>query len=184
MEGAWKVYAPGERWRGGPGHQIRAVLGTAERTAVGYRLPVLELLRTGDEDKVVGHLGPDLLGPDWDPATALRNLLTDPDRPAGEALLDQRNLAGVGNIFKSETCFLARVSPWLPMGAVPAPQRLVTAAKKLLEANRTVPGGSRRLHVYGRAGLPCPRCRTLVRAADQDDRPAYWCPHCQPGPVG
>ncbi|MFF3754500.1 Fpg/Nei family DNA glycosylase [Streptomyces sp. NPDC002018] len=183
MEGAWKVYAPGERWRGGPAHQIRAVLGTAERTAIGYRLPVLELLRTREEERAVGHLGPDLLGPDWDPVAALRNLLADPARPVGEALLDQRNLAGVGNIFKSETCFLVRATPWLPVGELPSPERLVTAAKRLLEANRNRPGGSRRLSVYGRKGLPCTRCGALIRKGDQDDRPVYWCPVCQSGPT-
>lgn len=82
MDGSWRVYAPGERWRGGPAHQIRAILSTADHTAVGYRLPVLELLRTADEEKAVGHLGPDLLGPDWDPDTALRNLLAAPARPS------------------------------------------------------------------------------------------------------
>ncbi|WP_046497321.1 Fpg/Nei family DNA glycosylase [Streptomyces odonnellii] len=183
MDGAWKVYAPGERWRGGAGHQIRAILGTSERTAVGYRLQVLALLRTSEEERVVGHLGPDLLGPDWDPATALRNLLADPARPLGEALIDQRNLAGVGNIFKSETCFLVRATPWLPIGELPSPERVVTAAKRLLEANRTRPGGNRTISVYGRAGRPCPRCGTPIRTADQDDRPAYWCPRCQPGPT-
>ena len=81
MDGSWRIFAPGERWRGGPGHQIRAVLGTASRTAVGYRLPVLELLRTPAEDEAVGHLGPDLLGPDWSPAEALARLeLPDPER--------------------------------------------------------------------------------------------------------
>ncbi|MEU3187467.1 DNA-formamidopyrimidine glycosylase family protein [Streptomyces sp. NPDC006923] len=184
MEGAWKVYAPGERWRGGPEHQIRAILGNAEHTAVGYRLPVLELLRTSDEERVVGHLGPDLLGPDWDPATALRNLLADPARSIGEALLDQRNLAGVGNVFKSETCFLVRATPWLPIGELPSPERLVVAAKKLLDANRERPGGSRRIYVYGRAGRPCARCGTSIRVADQNDRPTYWCPRCQSGPLG
>ncbi|WP_066945074.1 Fpg/Nei family DNA glycosylase [Streptomyces lushanensis] len=183
MEGAWKVYAPDERWGGGPAHQIRAILGTEERTAVGYRLPVLELVRTREEGRVVGHLGPDLLGPDWDPAAALRNLLADPARPVGEALLDQRNLAGVGNVFKSETCFLVRVTPWLPVGQVPSPERLVTAAKKLLETNRNRPGGSRRLSVYGRAGRSCPRCGTPIRKDTQDDRPVYWCPRCQCGPT-
>ncbi|MEV7426823.1 MULTISPECIES: Fpg/Nei family DNA glycosylase [unclassified Streptomyces] len=182
MDGSWKVYEPGERWRGGAAHQIRAILGTAERTAVGYRLPVLELLRTSEEERVVGHLGPDLLGPGWDPATALRNLLTDPSRSLGEALLDQRNLAGVGNIFKSETCFLVRATPWLPVGGLPAPERLVAAAKAVLEANRNRPGGARRLYVYGRAGSPCPRCRAGIRTADQDGRPTYWCPVCQSGP--
>lgn len=196
MDGSWRVYAEGERWRGGPSHQIRAVLATADHTAVGYRLPVLELLRTEDEHRVVGHLGPDLLGSDWDPATALRNLLADPGRPLGEALLDQRNLAGIGNVYKCELCFLARVTPWSPVGELPAPTaaRLVSTAKQLLEANRHRPARTttgpashgrlrERLFVYGRAHRPCLRCGTPVREAGQDDRPTYWCPHCQPGPT-
>ncbi|MFP3992868.1 DNA-formamidopyrimidine glycosylase family protein [Streptomyces sp. E11-3] len=195
MDGSWKVYAPGERWSGGPAHQIRAILGTSEHTAVGYRLPVLELLRTRDEAKAVGHLGPDLLGPDWDPETALRNLLQDPARPLGEALLDQRNLAGIGNIYKSELCFLAAATPWLPIGELPAgtAERLVTAAKRLLEANRDRPARSTtgrrdpRLYVYGRAPRPCLRCGTPIRSANQGDgsreRHTYWCPRCQPGPT-
>src|SRR5919106_4267381 len=120
MDGSWKVYANHQRWTGGPTHQIRAILGTADRTAVGYRLPVLELLRTPDEHRVIGHLGPDLLGPDWDPERALANLLADPARSLGEALLDQRNLAGIGNVYKSELCFLLGVTPWLPVGDLPA----------------------------------------------------------------
>jgi endonuclease VIII len=180
MEGAWKVYGSGRRWGGGPSHEIRAILATGDGTAVGYRLKVLELIRTAQEERVVGHLGPDLLGPDWDAATALRNLLADPARPVGEALLDQRNLAGIGNIFKSEACFVARVHPWTPIGKVPEPERLVDAAKRLLELNKKVSSGSRRLHVSGRRNLPCPRCRTLVQKAPQQDRPTYWCPRCQP----
>ncbi|AYG80033.1 Endonuclease 8 [Streptomyces hundungensis] len=121
MDGSWRIFEPGQRWNGGPSHQIRAILGNATHTAVGYRLPVLELVRTQDESKVVGHLGPDLLGPDWDAEVALRNLLQDPARPIGEALLDQRNLAGVGNVFKSEICFAVRVVPWLAIGDCPAP---------------------------------------------------------------
>ncbi|MFF4942468.1 Fpg/Nei family DNA glycosylase [Streptomyces rubiginosohelvolus] len=141
MDGAWRVFAPDERWRGGPGHQIRAILGNTEHTAVGYRLPVLELLRTDEEDRAVGHLGPDLLGPDWDPGLALDRLLAAPDRPLGEALLDQRNLAGIGNVYKCELCFLARVTPWLPVGALPdgVLPRLVALAERLLHANRDRP---------------------------------------------
>ncbi|WP_030839353.1 DNA-formamidopyrimidine glycosylase family protein [Streptomyces hygroscopicus] len=196
MDGSWQVYGPGERWRGGPHHQIRAVLATADHTAVGYRLPVLELLRTRDEDRVVGHLGPDLLGPDWDPDEALRRLLADPSRPLGEALLDQRNLAGIGNVYKSELCFVLRVSPWLPIGEVPSPERLVAHAKRLLEANRNrrarvttdQPRPDRRLWVYGRPGRPCRHCGTPVRTADQgrtgQERSTFWCPNCQPGPPG
>ncbi|MFF9771071.1 Fpg/Nei family DNA glycosylase [Streptomyces sp. NPDC014636] len=203
MEGAWKVFGTGERWRGGPAHQIRIILGTADRDAVGYRLPVLELLRTTEEEQAVGHLGPDLLGPDWDPDQALANVLADPARQLGEALLDQRNLAGIGNVYKSELCFLLGVTPWLPAGALPADraEKLPGLAKRLLEANRDRPvrqtaGLSRRqatrppwpdLFVYGRAARPCLRCHTPVRVADQGDgsqeRPTYWCPTCQPGPA-
>ncbi len=139
MDGSWRIYAPGQRWNGGPAHQIRAVLANAERTAVGYRLPVLELIRTEDEeDRAVGHLGPDLLGPDWDADLALANLAKDPDRELGEALLDQRNLAGIGNVFKSELCFLLNVTPWLPVGELPADRMasLPELARKLLEFNR------------------------------------------------
>ncbi|MEU6354348.1 DNA-formamidopyrimidine glycosylase family protein [Streptomyces sp. NPDC047072] len=195
MDGSWRIYANDQRWTGGPTHQIRAILGNEENTAVGYRLPVLELLRTTDEQKAVGHLGPDLLGPDWNPEKARENLLQDPARPLGEALLDQRNLAGIGNIYKSELCFLIGATPWLPVGALPADRaaHLPALAKKLLEANRDRPVRSttgRRgqdLFVYGRAPRPCLRCGTPVRAADQGDgsreRPTYWCPTCQTGPA-
>ncbi|MEV7739598.1 DNA-formamidopyrimidine glycosylase family protein [Streptomyces sp. NPDC088921] len=195
MDGSWKVYAENQRWTGGPTHQIRAILANADRTAVGYRLPVLELLRTSDEHRAVGHLGPDLLGPDWNPEAALANLLQDPARPLGEALLDQRNLAGIGNVYKSELCFLLGATPWLPIGALPADRvaHLPELAKKLLEVNRDRPVRSttgRRgqdLFVYGRAPRPCLRCHTSIRVADQGDgsreRPTYWCPHCQTGPA-
>ncbi|MCT9010247.1 Fpg/Nei family DNA glycosylase [Streptomyces rhizosphaerihabitans] len=195
MDGSWKVYETGRRWSGGPAHQIRAVLGTADRTAVGYRLPVLELLRTSAEARTVGHLGPDLLGQDWDPGKALENLLRDPDRPLGEALLDQRNLAGIGNVYKSELCFLLGVTPWLPVGSLPADRaaQLPLLAKKLLEFNRDRPARvttglrDQNLFVYGRAPRPCLRCATPIRSANQGDgsreRPTYWCPRCQTGPT-
>ncbi|MET8951905.1 Fpg/Nei family DNA glycosylase [Streptomyces sp. NPDC004393] len=195
MDGAWKIFAAGQRWTGGPTHQIRAILGTADRTAVGYRLPVLELLRTTDEARAVGHLGPDLLGPDWDPALARENLLSDPARPLGEALLDQRNLAGIGNVYKSELCFLLRVTPWLPVGDLPAEHavQLPVLAQRLLEANRDRPARNttgrreQNLFVYGRAPRPCLYCGTPIRVADQGDgsreRPTYWCPACQWGPT-
>ncbi|MET7687032.1 DNA-formamidopyrimidine glycosylase family protein [Streptomyces sp. NPDC005483] len=195
MDGSWKVYAEDQRWTGGPTHQIRAILANKDHTAVGYRLPVLELLRTADEHRSVGHLGPDLLGPDWDPERALANLLQDPARPLGEALLDQRNLAGIGNVYKSELCFLLGATPWLPVGALPADRaaQLPALAKKLLETNRDRPvrttTGRRGqdLFVYGRAPRPCLRCHTSIRIADQGDgsreRPTYWCPTCQIGPA-
>ncbi|MFF2655085.1 Fpg/Nei family DNA glycosylase [Streptomyces sp. NPDC058045] len=195
MDGVWKVYPVGAAWRGGPGHQIRAILGTDESTAVGYRLPVLDLLRTENEDRVVGHLGPDLLGPDWNAESALRRLLSDPGRELGEALLDQRNLAGIGNVYKSELCFLAHTTPWTPVGEVPqqALERLVALAHRLLRANRENPTrsttgrGDQRLFVYGRAPRPCLRCGTPVQHSEQGDgsrqRSTYWCPVCQHGPA-
>jgi endonuclease-8 len=197
MEGSWRVFDSGEPWRGGPTHQIRAILGTPAQTAVGYRLPVLEILRTKDEQRAIGHLGPDLLDPDWNAssaADALRNLEATLARPVGEALLDQRNLAGIGNIYKSELCFLSGVTPWTPVAAVPDLPRLVDRAHRLLVANRdrplrittgeTRPG--RTLWVYGRKRGQCLRCATPIRSADQgpagEERVTYWCPSCQQGP--
>ncbi|MFJ3586505.1 Fpg/Nei family DNA glycosylase [Streptomyces sp. NPDC090127] len=200
MEGAWRVFATGERWRGGPEHQIRAILATTEHAAVGYRLPFLELIRTAEEENVVGHLGPDLLGPDWDPVEAVRRLTADPGRPLGEALLDQRNLAGIGNVFKAELAFLAAVTPWLPVGELPpgVPERLVATAHRLLEANKdrverrttTARHPRNNLYVYGRVNRPCLRCGIAVRRfgppasrSTPDDRVSYWCPGCQKGPT-
>ncbi|WP_316525609.1 DNA-formamidopyrimidine glycosylase family protein [Kitasatospora brasiliensis] len=195
MDGRWEVYRPGEQWTGGPAWQIRAVLATDRGTAVGYRLPVVELLRTTDEQRIVGHLGPDLLGPDWDPVEAVRRLLARPGRPVVEALLDQRNLAGIGNVYANELCFVAGVTPWTEVGELPYPDRLVERARQMLEANKLRPGhittGDTRpgyQHwVYGRAGRPCPRCVTPVATGRQGspprDRAVFWCPYCQRGPA-
>ena len=97
-------------------HRVRLVLENAQWQAVGYLLGVVEVLPTAREERALGHLGPDLLGPDWDAAEAVRRLGSQPDRPIGEALLDQRNLAGIGNLYKSEVLFLRGISPWLPAG--------------------------------------------------------------------
>src|SRR5688500_13454745 len=114
MEGTWHLYRHGERWRG-PDHQVRAVLETDDVVAVGFRLGIVELLPTAEEDRVVGHLGPDVLGPDWDPALAEANLARDPAREIGVALIDQRALAGPGNVYKSEALFLRGIHPWEPV---------------------------------------------------------------------
>ncbi|GGS46783.1 putative endonuclease 8 2 [Planobispora rosea] len=116
MEGAWHISPAGRRVP--QGDLVRLVLANAEWQAVGVRLGMVDLLRTGEEHRVVGHLGPDPLGPDWDAREVVRRLLEDPGRTIGEALLDQRNLAGIGTIYRAETLFLAGIWPWRPVEAV------------------------------------------------------------------
>jgi endonuclease VIII len=191
MDGAWHLYRHGDRWRGGPEWQVRLLLANDAWQAVGYRLPVVELLPRDHEGDAVGHLGPDLLGPDWDPDEAVRRLAADPDREIGPALLDQRNLAGVGNLYQAEVCFLLGVSPWTPVREVDL-AAAVDRARRLLTINKEHPaqvttGNPRRgaeNWVYGRAGQRCRRCGTTVRSAEQGDPPyqrlSFWCPRCQP----
>lgn len=191
MDGRWQVGATGQARRRGPWHEIRVVLANADHEAVGFRLPVVELLRTVDEPRTVGHLGPDLLGPDWNEQEAVRRLSADPARTIGEALIDQRNLAGIGTIYRSESCFVAGVSPHRPAGDVADLEALVAIAHRQLAAGAADPRpgttGDRRgrYWVYGRKGLPCRRCGTVVQATQLGpaaaERIAYWCPRCQPG---
>jgi endonuclease-8 len=190
MDGAWRAYAPDQRWAAKPAHLIRAILRTADATAVGYHLHDLALVPTADEHRYVGHLGPDLLGPDWDAEVAAANVQRQPDRAVAEALLDQRNLAGIGNLYKCEILFLRGVSPWTPVGQVPDLPAMVTLAHKLLNANigrwtQSTTGSLAKgetTYVYGRRNHPCRRCRTLVKKVEQVERVTYWCPTCQPGP--
>jgi endonuclease-8 len=189
MDGSWRVRPATERVTGG--HRIRLILANGTWQAVGYLLGVVEILPTATEHTVVGHLGPDLLGPDWDPAEAERRLRASPARPVGEALLDQRNLAGIGNIFATEVLFLRGLSPWRPVGEADDLRALVDLAQRLLDANKERPGiittGSRRrgeeTWIYGRAGQPCRRCGITIGRAQQGDpgeeRVRAWCPNCQ-----
>jgi len=187
MDGSWRVRPAAERLR--DSHRIRLLLANEEWQAVGYQLGVVELIRASEEPRVTGHLGPDLLGPDWDRDEAVRRLSAEPDRPIGEALLDQRNLAGIGNVYKAEVLFLRGLSPWQPAGKVADLGALAELARRLLESNKErfghiTTGSMRRGEehwVYGRRGKPCRRCGTPVRSAGQDDRVTYWCPSCQPG---
>jgi len=193
MEGVWHLYRPGERWRG-PDFQVRAVLRTERWVAVGFRLAICELLPTEREHEVVGHLGPDVLGSDWDLEEAARRLRADPARAIGTALLDQRAVAGPGNIWKCELCFLWGVDPWAPVGEVRDLEGMLALLARMMAANRTTgnqvttgdtrPG--RTSWVAGRTGKPCRRCGTPIRKAEQEsydaERPTYWCPTCQPGP--
>jgi endonuclease-8 len=190
MEGAWHLYRPGERWRG-PGFQVRAVLTTEEWVAVGFRLGICELIETELEHTIVGHLGPDVLGPDWDPEEAVRRMDKHPDRPIGDVLIDQTVIAGLGNIYRCELCFLRGLYPWQPLGSVKDLPGLVALTKRVMEANRTtgmqITTGDRRpgqtQWVYGRKGLPCRRCSTPIsKRAEKPSgtRVTYWCPNCQP----
>ena len=193
MDGSWHVFRTGARWTGGPGHTIRAVLGNTQWTAVGYRVHDLALVRRRDEAKLVGHLGPDLLADDWDLTEAVRRLHAEPQRPIGQAQRDQRNVAGIGNLFLSETLFLSGVDPWRPVGEVPAIETLLERARRLMTASvahlgQSTTGDTRRGQgqwVYRREGEPCRRCGTTVRRGQQgaqtEERSTYWCPSCQPG---
>jgi endonuclease-8 len=194
MDGAWHLYKPGSPWRR-PAHEARVVLRTARWTAVGFALGVTELVARADEPTVVGHLGPDLLGADWDEEEAVRRLMLDPRRPVSEALLDQRNLAGIGNLYANELCFLAGSHPRLPVSEVPDLHRLVRRAKSALEANKeraqqTMTGDLRagqQHYVYRRDNKQCRRCGSVIRVEMQGpegrERSAYWCPQCQPEPT-
>ncbi|MEV1286972.1 DNA-formamidopyrimidine glycosylase family protein [Micromonospora sp. NPDC049679] len=190
MDGAWRAYAPGERWGARPAHLIRVVLRTADAVAVGYHLHDLALVPRADEERLVGHLGPDVLGPDWDPAEAVRRIAAHPRQSIAEALLDQRNLAGIGNLYKAETLFLRGVWPWTSVAEVADLPTIVAAGQRLVAANRgrwtqSTTGSLRKgetTYVYGRRGRPCRRCGTLIEKAEQDERITFWCPRCQPRP--
>ncbi len=195
MDGRWRLYRPGERWRE-PDHEVRAVLATDRAVAVGTLLGILEVWPTKEEPQRLDHLGPDVLGPDWDPDEALRRLTADPSRPVGEAVLDQRVMAGPGNVYRSEACFLRGLDPRTPVGTVRDPAALVALMKRLMEANRTRPvrvttgdtRPGRNLWVYGRAGRPCRRCGTAIERITLGDAPeervAFLCPSCQPPSPG
>jgi len=186
MEGRWRITPASGRLR--ESYRIRVILANAEWRAVGYQLGIVEVLPTAQEDRVTGHLGPDLLGPDWDQAEAVRRLRADPERSAAEALLDQRNLAGIGNVYKSEVLFLRGIRPWRPVGKIHDVDALVSLSHRMLDANkdrvnRVTTGDQRSGHgtwVYGRRDRPCRRCGTRIRCAELGDRITYWCPSCQP----
>lgn len=189
MDGSWRITPRGLPPR--PDYKNRILLETGEITATGVDLGVLEILDRDHDMDTVAHLGPDLLGPDWDAQQATANLTADPDRPIAAALLDQRVMAGVGNVYCNELCFLFGRLPTSPVGTLPDPLRVVTRARDMLWANRLRVGrtttgdtrAGRQLWVYGRGGKPCRRCGTPISRADQSDatgeRVSYWCPSCQ-----
>ncbi|MGV0872960.1 endonuclease VIII Nei2 [Mycolicibacterium sp. XJ879] len=185
MEGSWKVHPRNKPSR--VGHRIRIILETRDVQAVGIDLGVLEVLDREQDTDVVAHLGPDLLGDDWDPQVARRNLTADPDRRLSEALLDQRVMAGVGNVYCNELCYVTGYLPTTPVKRVHDPLRMVQRARDMLwlnrsRWNRTTTGDTRRgnqLWVYGRGGEPCRRCATPIEFDQGGERVTYWCPVCQ-----
>ncbi len=193
MDGRWDIHRPGESLRGGPTFQVRVLLRTTERVAVGFRLPVVELVRSDQEQQLLGHLGPDLLAEEFDQQEALLRLRRAPQREVANALMDQRNLAGIGNLFKCEVLFMTRHNPWTPVGQVGDLPGLLSLVRRLLQASVREGGlqstTGRRLRsqknwVFKRPGQPCHRCGELIRVARQGDVPGqerltWWCPRCQ-----
>jgi len=190
MEGSWHLYRHGTPWRR-PAHQARIILSTADWVTVGFSLGIVEIVPTTDEDDVVGYLGPDLLG-DFDATVALARLTADPAVPVFVALLDQRNLAGIGNVYSNELCFLRGMLPTRAVGEDPDVAATVALGLRLLTANRgrvdrSTTGdlrSGRNAWVYGRAGKPCLRCGTRIRrgklgATALTERDTFWCPRCQ-----
>lgn len=192
MEGVWDVHPTGTRWRR-PDHTARLVLRTASHEAVGFSLGITEVVPTDHEHEVVGHLGPDLLGPDWDLDEATRRVAVDASRPVFLALLDQRNLAGLGNEYVNELLFVSGLHPERPVGDVSDVRRVIARGQQMLDVNkdrvqRTFTGNTRsgqERWVYGRERARCRRCGTALRTGQLGDRPTserntFWCPVCQP----
>lgn len=200
MNGSWHRYPSGARWRR-PAARARLALEVPGSIAVCFDAPVVELFEQRAEHRhpALARLGPDLLAPDFETAEALRRM-RDPARaalPIAEVLLDQRALAGIGNVYKSEVCFVERVDPFAAIGSLDDEtlHRLLATSRRLLAANarpggraeRVTTGGSRYadgpLWVYDRAGRPCRRCGTPIAARRHGELPrrTFWCPRCQAG---
>ena len=194
MEGQWRVERPEDTASWLRRADLRAAVGTDTWSALGLRLGMLEVLPTDREDEVVGHLGPDVLGPDWDPEEAVARLLAS-GTVIGAALLDQRMLAGVGTLWASESLFLERIGPWTAAADLGAERigALVARAHRLLDVSRhhavQSSTGVRRKgeehYVHARSGRPCRRCGDPVRVAmigpPGRERTMFYCPTCQGG---
>jgi endonuclease-8 len=183
MGGLWSVHRRGERWRRSP-RRAWLVIRTPEHEVVQFDGPVLELLTDARTrfDPRLAELGPDLLAEDFDEQRFIRRLREDDQtRPFGDALLDQRNVAGLGNIWRAEACFHARVDPHRRTSEVSDDEALaaIRAAQPLM--TRSAAGEWPKPNVYKRSGRPCPRCGTPIRSRGigDDNRTAYWCPGCQ-----
>jgi endonuclease-8 len=182
MSGTWHVYRRGAEWRK-PAAAAWVVLNGHESEAVQFGGPTLRVLSRSQlrSDPMLRQLGPDVLAPDLNLAAAIHSLRSAPERELGDALLDQRLLAGIGNVFKSEACFAAEASPWQPAGEFSDDElhEVLAAAQRLML--ESVESGRSAATVYHRAGRPCPRCGTPIAVRGQGDanRRTYWCPRCQ-----
>ena len=196
MRGSWHLYRHGEGWQRSP-RAARIRIDTADWVAVAFDVPVAEFVRDADlaRHRPLALLGPDLADPAFDRGEALARLAAAGSRPCGEAILDQRLVAGIGNVLRAETLFLAGVNPDRPAGSLTAAElgRIVDIASGLIQTNARSAAGTIRnttrrmapgqaLWVYQRTGLPCRRCGAAVRSAAPgvDARRVYWCPTCQP----
>ena len=187
MEGSWRIQAASGRVP--QQDTVRAVLGTSDWTALGRRLGQLDLVRTDDEATLVGHLGPDILGEDWDRDRALANLragrLGSTHDLIAASLLDQRNLAGIGTMWASEGLWVERINPWRPVSELSDARltALLDRIKRLMtQACAKLPGES---YVHARSGHPCRRCGQSIRVAlagpADRERTLFSCPRCQDG---
>jgi endonuclease-8 len=186
MHGAWHLYVAGDRWRR-PRAEMRIVIGTAGCEAVAFNVPVAELttVRDLERSEPVRDLGPDILAADFDAEEAARRVEAMPQTDIADALLDQTAVAGIGNIFKSESLYAARVHPFAPVSRLTHDQilRVIERARRLMQAAATERRA--RFSVYGRAGQPCRRCGTSIsrRAQGLHRRLTYWCARCQQAPA-
>jgi endonuclease VIII len=186
MNGSWHVHRRGAAWRKPAGVAWAALRGE-KWEAVQFGGPTLRVLTAAaaKRDRQLAGLGPDVLAPDFDPGAAVSSLRKGRGTSLGEALLDQGRVAGIGNIFKSEACFAARLDPWRPLEELSDVEleRVLLAAREQMQA--AVADGRQPRAVYRRAGRPCPVCGTPIAARGQGDanRTTYWCPRCQNRPA-
>jgi endonuclease-8 len=200
MNGSWHLYRPDDRWQR-PRRDMRLLVATDEAVAVGFRVPIAELLSRRDlaRHRELQALGPDLLDPAFDRDEVIRRMREREHDAIGDVLLNQRVAAGIGNVFKSEILFVARIDPFVPVQTLSDGElaSLVDVARQLLAANVLGPGErltlgagrrttrrsnpSEQLWVYGRGGKPCRQCGTLIlsKKTGIDARLTYWCPRCQ-----
>ena len=183
MSGGWHFYKPGSRWRR-PRSSAWAVLAGDGWDAVQFGGPTLQVGPTARlrRNPQLTRLGPDILGEEFDPDAVIAAMRADPSRGLGDALLDQRLVAGIGNIFKSEAFFAARIDPWRPIGDLSDEElREVLLAARAQMLNAVERGDRHRFQIYKRRQGACPRCRGPVSSRGQgdDNRTTYWCPRCQ-----